>query len=219
MQELIATWGYAAVFTGAFLEGETVLIIAAFLASGGHLELASVIVSGFAGGLAGDQFYFYVGRARVRQLIERRESWRPRLQRIEAILARHGTLLMLGYRFMYGVRLVTPLVLGAFGIARLRFLACNLVNAAVWSAAIASLGYVFGEVVAQMFEQVRRYELFIVIALAFVGLGRGSPGACTSDGAAPLRGRRARRPPPTSHLRSDVVPGAKKWPALLGEPA
>jgi membrane protein DedA with SNARE-associated domain len=150
MLELIETWGYVAVFAGAFFEGETVLIIGGFLASGGHLELASVILSGFLGGLAGDQFFFYVGRARGRRLIERRESWRPRLQRIEGILERHGTLLMLGYRFMYGVRLVTPLVLGAFGVARLRFLVLNLINAAVWSALIASLGYAFGQVVAQM---------------------------------------------------------------------
>jgi len=171
MLELIETWGYVAVFAGAFFEGETVLIIGGFLASGGHLELASVILSGFLGGLAGDQFFFYVGRARGRRLIERRESWRPRLQRIEGILERHGTLLMLGYRFMYGVRLVTPLVLGAFGVARLRFLVLNLINAAVWSALIASLGYAFGQVVAQMFEQVRRYELIIVILLALVGLG------------------------------------------------
>jgi len=171
MLELIETWGYVAVFAGAFFEGETVLIIGGFLASGGHLELASVMLSGFLGGLAGDQFFFYVGRARGRRLIERRESWRPRLQRIEGILERHGTLLMLGYRFMYGVRLVTPLVLGAFGVARLRFLVLNLINAAVWSALIASLGYAFGQVVAQMFEQVRRYELIIVILLALVGLG------------------------------------------------
>jgi membrane protein DedA with SNARE-associated domain len=169
--ELIATYGYLAVFIGAFFEGETVLVIAGFLASSGHLELASVMLFGFLGGVAGDQLYFYIGRARGRPLIERRESWRPRTQRIEQILARHGTLLMLGYRFMYGLRLVTPLVLGAFGIARLRFLAFNLVNAAVWSTLIAGLGYGFGEVVAQMFAHVRHYELAIVVLLALAGLG------------------------------------------------
>lgn len=171
MLELIATWGYAAVFAGAFFEGETVLIIAGFLASGGHLNLVSVILSGYLGGVAGDQFYFYVGRARGRLLIERRESWRPRLQRIESILARHGTLLMLGYRFMYGLRIVTPLVLGAFGVARLRFLAFNLLNAAVWAALIAGLGYAFGEVAARMFAQAQRYELAVVIVLALAGVG------------------------------------------------
>jgi membrane protein DedA with SNARE-associated domain len=170
MLELIATYGYFAVFVGAFFEGETVLIIAGFLASGGHLDIASVMLFGFLGGLAGDQLYFYIGRARGRPLIEQRESWRARTERIAHILARHGTLLMLGYRFMYGVRLVTPLVLGAFGVSRLRFLLLNLINAAVWSALVAGLGYAFGEVVAQMFAQVRRYEAAFVCLLALTGL-------------------------------------------------
>jgi membrane protein DedA with SNARE-associated domain len=170
MIDLIAKYGYLAVFVGAFFEGETVLVIAGFLASGGHLDVASVMLFGFLGGVAGDQFYFYIGRARGRPLIERRESWRPRTELIERILARHGTLLMLGYRFMYGLRLVTPLVLGAFGVARLRFLAFNLVNATVWSALIVGLGYLFGEVVAQMFVHVRHYEVAFVVMLAVAGL-------------------------------------------------
>ena len=169
MLDLIEHYGYLAVFAGAFVEGETLLVIAGFLASGGHLELASVVLFGFLGGLAGDQCYFYLGRAGGRSLLERRASWRPRLDRIERILERHGTLLMLGYRFMYGVRLVTPLVLGAFGVSRLRFLAFNLVNASVWAAAVASLGYAFGEVITRMFVQVRRYEILVVAVLAVAG--------------------------------------------------
>ena len=193
MLELIETYGYLAVFIGAFFEGETVLIIAGFLASNGHLDLASVILFGFLGGLAGDQLYFYIGRARGRPLIERRESWRPRTQRIEQILARHGTLLMLGYRFMYGLRLVTPLVLGAFGVPRLRFLAFNLINAAVWSALISGLGYGFGEVVAQMFTHVRHYELAFVVLLALGGVGTWLY----------LRMRERRRQPPPEAPRPD----------------
>ena len=170
MLELIEKYGYLAVFVGAFFEGETVLVIAGFLASTGHLDLAYVILFAFFGGLAGDQFYFYIGRAQGRPLLERRASWRPRAERIERILARHGTLLMLGYRFMYGLRLVTPLVLGAFGVARLRFLVFNLINASVWAVLIAGLGYLFGEVVAQMFVHVRHYELAFVALLALGGV-------------------------------------------------
>jgi membrane protein DedA with SNARE-associated domain len=171
MLELIEHYGYFAVFVGAFFEGETVMVIAGFLASTGHLQLAGVFVSGILGGIAGDQFYFYLGRTRGRPLLERRESWRPRMVRIEGILARHGTLLMLGYRFMYGLRLITPLVLGAFGVERLRFLLLNLVNASVWSAVVTGLGYAFCEVMTQMFKHVRHYELALVAVLALAGAG------------------------------------------------
>jgi membrane protein DedA with SNARE-associated domain len=170
MLDLIERYGYLAVFAGAFVEGETLLVIAGFLASGGHLELATVMLFGFLGGLAGDQCYFYLGRAGGRPLLERHASWLPKMERIEHILARHGTLLMLGYRFMYGVRLITPIVLGAFRVSRLRFLAFNLVNASVWATLVAGLGFAFGEVITRMFAEVRRYEFFVVIALASVGI-------------------------------------------------
>jgi membrane protein DedA with SNARE-associated domain len=170
MLELIEEYGYLAVFLGAFVEGETVLVIAGFLASGGHLEMAAIIASGFAGGLAGDQTYFYLGRARGRSLLEHRESWRPRVAKLEALFIRHAILLMLGYRFMYGVRLVTPMFLGAFGVARLRFLAYNVVNASVWAALIAGLGYAFGEMMTDIFDQIRRYELVFVVLLAAAGI-------------------------------------------------
>jgi membrane protein DedA with SNARE-associated domain len=170
MLELIESYGYFAVFVGAFFEGETVMIIAGFLATTGHLELAGVFLAGIAGGVAGDQFYFYLGRARGRPLLERRPSWRPRMMRIESILARHGTLLMLGYRFMYGLRVITPVVLGAFGVERLRFLLLNVINASVWSAVVTGLGYAFGEVMAQMFKHVQRYEMALVAVLALAGV-------------------------------------------------
>jgi membrane protein DedA with SNARE-associated domain len=169
MLDLIERYGYLAVFAGAFVEGETLLVIAGFLASGGHLELVIVMLFGFLGGLAGDQCYFYLGRAGGRPLLERHASWLPRTERIERILARHGTLLMLGYRFMYGVRLITPLVLGAFGVSRLRFLGFNLINASAWATLVAGLGFAFGEVITRMFAEVRRYELLIVIVLGLVG--------------------------------------------------
>jgi membrane protein DedA with SNARE-associated domain len=171
MIELIEKYGYVAVFVGAFLEGETLLVIAGFLAaSGGYLDLGAIIACGFAGGLAGDQTYFYLGRARGRQFLDHRESWRPRVAWLEALFTRHATLLMLGYRFMYGVRLVTPMFLGAFRVGRLRFLAFNVVNASAWATIVVGLGYLFGEVVTDVFDQIRRYELLLVALLAVIGI-------------------------------------------------
>jgi membrane protein DedA with SNARE-associated domain len=171
MLELIENYGYVAVFAGAFLEGETLLVIAGFLASGGYLDLPAIIACGFAGGLAGDQTYFYLGRARGRHFLEHRASWRPRVAWLEGFFTRHARLLMLGYRFMYGVRIVTPMFLGAFRVGRLRFLAYNVINASVWATIVVGLGYLFGEVVTDVFDQIRRYEMLIVALLAVAGVG------------------------------------------------
>jgi membrane protein DedA with SNARE-associated domain len=55
------------ILVGAFLEGETLLVIAGFLAHRGYLGLPFVIAAAFAGTLAGDQLYFHIGRMYERQ--------------------------------------------------------------------------------------------------------------------------------------------------------
>lgn len=43
IEQFVQTWGYAAVFAGTFLEGESVLIAAGFAAHRGMLDLAIVV--------------------------------------------------------------------------------------------------------------------------------------------------------------------------------
>jgi len=48
LEELISTYGYAAIGIGTFLEGETILILVGFAAHRGYLELPWVIVFAIA---------------------------------------------------------------------------------------------------------------------------------------------------------------------------
>lgn len=48
-------YGYAALAVGTFLEGETILVIAGFLAHRGYLSMDLVILSAFLGTFFGDQ--------------------------------------------------------------------------------------------------------------------------------------------------------------------
>ncbi len=53
LEHFIATWGYAAPVIGTFFEGETILVLGGFAAHHGYLHLPGVILSAFAGSLAG----------------------------------------------------------------------------------------------------------------------------------------------------------------------
>ena len=65
---LIQKFGYLAIFIGAFLEGETILIVGGFAAHRGYLLLPYVIFSAFLGTLFGDQLFFFIGRFKGKQL-------------------------------------------------------------------------------------------------------------------------------------------------------
>src|SRR5512140_3303444 len=124
-ETIISRFGYLALVVGLLLEGETVLVLAAFMARRGYLELSWVIVIGFLVTFASDQFFFWLGRLHGAKLLEHRPAWKQRVERAKSLLGRNMTLLFIAFRFLYGLRTVLPL---AFGISKLnarRFVVLN----------------------------------------------------------------------------------------------
>ena len=89
---ILNTYGYFALMIGTFLEGETMLVAAGFLAHRGYLELLWVIFFAFLGTLAGDQFYFFMGRAKGVDFIESKPGWKAKSTRVFEILKKHNLL-------------------------------------------------------------------------------------------------------------------------------
>src|SRR5271169_5451586 len=112
LQALIQHYGYLAVFVGALLEGETILVMAGFLAHEGYLNLAGVMAVAAFGGFLGDQFFFALGRLRGRQILARFPSIQARATRVGALVIRHQNWLIVFIRFMYGLRVAGPILLG-----------------------------------------------------------------------------------------------------------
>jgi membrane protein DedA with SNARE-associated domain len=170
LEQIVATFGYPAVLLGTFLEGETILIIGGFLAQHGYLELPWVVVCAFTGTLAGDQLFVYLGRWKGMAAAAARPRWRARIDRLSRILRRHQNWVILGFRFLYGVRTVTPFVLGASGIAPLRFLVLNILGAAIWAVAFGAIGYAIGQTLGLVLADVKRYELLAAAVVLAAGV-------------------------------------------------
>ena len=169
LEYLIAQYGYVALFIGVFLEGETVLIAAGFAAHLGHLSLMWVMLIAFAGSLAGDQFYFFLGRIRGKAFLQRRPRWEAKVKRVWTLFEHYRTLLMLGFRFLYGLRTVTPFAIGLSGVSGIRFFVCNIIGGAVWSVAVAFVGYLFGAIAEAILVDVKKYEHWIIPGLLCAG--------------------------------------------------
>lgn len=166
LELLIQQYGYVAIAVGTFFEGETVLVLGGLAAQLGYLELPWVVASAFSGTVCGDQLYFFIGRYRGRGMLVNRPHWQRRAQRIFTILHRHQNLLLLGFRFLYGVRTVTPFVVGMSEVNTLRFVVLNMISAAVWAVAVGSLGYVFGSAIRAVIGDIKQYELTILLSIA-----------------------------------------------------
>ncbi len=170
MEQLVTDYGYLAILIGTFLEGEVILVIGGFLAHRGYLDLPVVIAVAFIGTLAGDQLYFYLGRTRGKRFIDKRPGWKAGSDRVFRLLERHEVLLILGFRFLYGIRTVTPFALGLSGIAPLRYLVLNICGAMVWALVVGTLGYYFGYALEIVIGEIKKYELLVIGVLIVLAM-------------------------------------------------
>ena len=65
-----------------------------------------------------DRFYFFIGRLKGKTFLHRRPSWETKVERVLNLFDRYRTLVVLGFRFMYGLRTVTPFAFGLSGNSR-----------------------------------------------------------------------------------------------------
>lgn len=181
MEQLLSeygpTIGYLFLLLGSFVEGETVVLTAGYLSFKGYLSLPLIIVIAFTGSLVADQILFYVGRHYGPSLIDRKPMLKEKSKRIFELLHRYNVGFILSFRFIYGIRVASPLVIGASGISIKRFTILNVIAAAIWAvlSCIAGymIGYWFADTVDAIIAKVIQLEKVILISvavLAFLGL-------------------------------------------------
>jgi membrane protein DedA with SNARE-associated domain len=170
MEQLIATYGYPVIFAGTFFEGETVVLIAGYLANRGYLALEWVILAAFLGSWFGDTVYFFIGRRWGNKLLDRWPTWRQPADRALDMLHRYHAVFILSFRFLYGLRTVSPFVIGMSKVPTARFIVLNMVASAIWATAFSSGGYLLGTVLQTMIGKVKHYEGYVLGALVAAGL-------------------------------------------------
>jgi membrane protein DedA with SNARE-associated domain len=162
---LIATYGYLAVFVGTLFEGETILLLGGFAAHRGHLRLPIVMLVAFAGSLLGDQTMFWIGHRYGQRLVTRWPSLERRIERVRPLIDRFGNVVALFFRFLYGLRNITPVAMAVFGFAPKRFVLLNGIGAAVWAVAVGAIGYLLGEAAERALPRAHHYQTMALVAI------------------------------------------------------
>jgi membrane protein DedA with SNARE-associated domain len=172
-------WAVAALLllesAGLPLPGETILLLASFLAYSEHeLQLLWVIVVGTAATTLGGELGFALGRHGGRPLIERyRHIFSIRaesLARGERLFDRYGSVTVFLARFMFGMRVLASLLAGALHMPWRKFVLYNFLGAAVWVSAICGAGYLFGGHWGRLVHDLKRFDLVVAIVVVLGGL-------------------------------------------------
>jgi membrane protein DedA with SNARE-associated domain len=186
LSAFVQHYGLFAVAGGAFLEGETIVLLAGAAAHLGLLDLRWVIVAAALGAFAGDTFFFFLGR-RYGTRVTQRFAWlASTVPHIDRLLSRWRWGAVIALRFMYGLRTAGPMLIGAGTMPSLEFLAANALGATLWAGLIAGLGFAGGRAIEAWLGDFAHAEKIVLGAVLAAGVL-----------AALIRGlRRRRRPGP-----------------------
>ena len=163
--------GYLALLIGTLLEGETIVFLAGLAAHHGYLWFPAVILVAVVGGFISDQVLFYVGRRYGNRVFARFPGIAAKVPRVQALIKRWDTLAILVVRFLYGLRIAAPIVIGSCGIAPWRLALYDFIGAVLWAFVVGSLGYFAGQAVQHF---VARLDLSIVLVLMAAALLAGT---------------------------------------------
>ena len=167
----ISTYGYAALFAGASVEEITFVIMAGFLAHEGYFSLAGVTLVAFLAAFFGTELLFLFGRWKGNEWLNRHPKKTSNIERAKRFLARNQTLMILGFRYVYGLHTMGPIAMGMSHINARRFTWLNASGAFIWAATFSCLGYAFGQALNVMLVDLRHMERHIMVFIAVAGAG------------------------------------------------
>ena len=170
-------YGLWAILLLVFLEdfgipvpGETVLIAAAVYAGSGRLNIVAVGLIGFAAAVLGDNVGYAIGRFGGQAIVLRWGKYifltPERMEKAQAFFNRHGGKIIVIARFVEGLRQANGIIAGISGMRWLRFVAFNMIGAALWVGCWVSVGYFAGEHITAIYHYITRYSLYALIAAA-----------------------------------------------------
>jgi membrane protein DedA with SNARE-associated domain len=183
LRSAVVHYGYWAVAGALLLEnagvplpGETVLLLASFLAYSEHdLQLSWIIAVATlvttVGGCLGFALGYHGGRPLLLRYQRVFRIPQTTLARGEGLFDRFGPVTIFFARFVFGMRVVAGPLAGTLRMPLRKFLIWNFLGAAAWVTAISGAGYLFGRHWNRLERVLKRFDIaVVVVALGLLAL-------------------------------------------------
>ncbi len=138
----LSDWGYWLVFFGSMVEGEVILLSASAASALGYLDIYKVFTIAFCTTVCVDQGLFFVGRRiGTDWLVHRIPKLGKARTKVFSLLHRMELLFIFSFRFIYGIRTISPLIIGSAKVNPIKFIVCNIISGLTWAGLSCWLGY------------------------------------------------------------------------------
>lgn len=169
---LLKEYGYIILFFWSIMEGETGLVMAGVLSHTGDMNLWLSIVVAAIGGFIGDQIYFYMGRFNKDWLHREFKAHRRKFAKVRILLRKYGAGIIFIQRFMYGMRTIIPMAIGASGYDPRKFAIINFISAFLWASITIVPSYIFGKQILEILKWAKEHwylaGIILILILSFL---------------------------------------------------
>jgi membrane protein DedA with SNARE-associated domain len=170
MEEILRQYGPIGVFLGAAFEGQSAVILGGLLARQHLLEFWLVFASATAGSGLIDHLLFVAGRRFRTHRWVRWASEQAAFARALRFIERFPNSYTLIFRFIFGLRMASPVAIGVSQVPTWQFTVLNIMGALIWAGTFAGAGFVFGEAIHDVIGHGHRAGRWTLIAaVVFVG--------------------------------------------------
>lgn len=159
---------------GFFLPGDSLLVTAGLVASGGQLNVWVLLVTLSAAAIVGDSVGYAIGYHLGARLFTREDSrffHKRHVLRTQRFYEKYGARTIVLARFVPIVRTFAPTLAGVGKMRYRRFLIYNVVGGIGWVASMVLVGYGLGHSVPNIERQLH-WVIGIVIGLSFLPIVR-----------------------------------------------
>ncbi|HEU0042947.1 DedA family protein [Sphingomonas sp.] len=184
---LIVWGGYFGIFLLMALENivppvpsEVIMGLGGIAVAQGHMAFVPLVVAGTLGTVAGNYFWYWVGRRigyeRLRPFVERHGRWLTMtwndVERLHRFFVRRGGWVVFVFRFMPTFRTIISLPAGMTRMPRWKFLGFTAAGSAIWNTVLAAAGLLLGSRFRELDRYVGPVAIAITVAIVIAYLYR-----------------------------------------------
>ena len=175
-------YGYAAVAGCLLLEnfgvplpGETILIAAAIYAGAGKLNIVIIWIVAVVASVIGDNIGFAIGHYGGERFVTKYGRYiflsEKRLLAAQDFFNKNGGLVVTVARFIAGLRQLNGIVAGTAHMKWPTFIVFNIIGAALWVSVWSGVGYLAGNHIDVLYNQLRHFETAALVIIAILVIG------------------------------------------------
>ena len=170
MEPFLQQYGYLALLVGTFFEGETAILVASSMIHQDLYDAGPTVFFGFAGSFISDWLYYLIGRLNGKFFIDKRPKLRAKLETVENLFRKNQLQILFSYRFLYGFRVIIPIVIGMSHVKPMQYLFFSVTGGLIWATTVTTVGYLLGRFLNLDTSVFEKNILFIVIGFASFGI-------------------------------------------------